>query len=478
MQQYGSSKKRRKAVLFASYVAMTLAVIALSTVCILLVLGYRFDFASQSVEQGALLQFDSSPSAARITLDNKELSFTTPGKQNVSTGVHNVTISRDGYRSWSKQFTINAGEVRWLNYARLVPTTVETTSVKEFASLSSQLASPDRKWLFVLAKADTPTLTLVDLRNSDSLKYTDIAVPATALTMPADSTHSYEIVEWNFGSKYLLLKHMFATGAEYLRINREDANDIINISTKFGVNFSDIHFSSDNVFYGIENGNLRRFDLGASSLSEPIVTNVQTMKLYGSSDIGYVRHKDATLEAGVVIDNKVHTVSTYDDTVPLLVDISSYFNERYFAVTRGASFELSKNPQKTAGNGLEKIVTLSFPSDIKWLDISSSGRHVIAGNGTQFMTYDVELTRRTDTNLPGMQENLAQPPKWLDDFILVSTADNKLRISDFDGENQQIITDSLPNQPIVLSSDSKLLYSFTKMQTGTYSLQASKMLVE
>lgn len=475
MQQYEASKKKRKITLLLSYVAMTIAVIIISTICILLALGYRFDFASNRVEQGALLQFDSEPNGAQVTLDGTILSFRTPGKYEVDAGAHSVTLSRDGYRSWSKQFTVKPGEVRWLSYARLVPTTVNTSTLKEFDGLAQAKPSPDQKQIAVLTKSDTPTVTIVNVSDSKKVTYSAITVPASALTLPEGVPSTYSIVEWGLSSKYILLRHDAGSVHEYLRLKATDETDIVNLSTKFGVTLSDIHFSSESVFYGIENGNLRKFDLGSSSLTEPIVKDVVQMKLYGSSDLGYVRHVGNQYEAGVVVDNKAYTVTTYDDTTPLLIDVTSYYNNRYLAITRGASFELIKNPEKTASDGLTKVVTLSYPSDLKWLDISSNGRFVIAGNGAQFMTYDIELAEKTDSNFPSFISDPTIPPQWLDSYILVSTGDNKLRISDFDGDNQQIITDALPTFPVMLSTDSSLLYSFTKTQAGIMSLQVSKM---
>lgn len=454
---------------------MTVAVVIISIVCILLALGYRFNFTSNSVEQGALLQFDSFPNGAQITLNGTVLSFKTAGKTEVTTGTQTVIFERDGYRNWTKRFSVKAGEVRWLSYARLVPTTVRTSTVKEFDGLADELPSPDRKQIALLTKSDSPNLTIINV--SDSKKITDetITIPADILTMPTGATHTYSIVEWNLGSKYILLKHVAGTIHEYIRVNTDDQKDIVNLSAKFGVTLTDIHFSSETVFYGIENGNLRKMDLGSSSLTEPLVKDVVQMKLYGSNDIGYVRHTNSRYEVGVVASGTAHVVSTYDDTVPLLIEVTSYFNDRYLAITRSGSFELIKNPEKADKNGMTKVVTLSYPSELRWLDISSNGRFIITGNGAQFMTYDIELAQRTNANFPSLISDPTIPPQWLDSYILVSTGDNKLRISDFDGENQQIITDALAARQVMLSSDGTLLYNFTKTQAGAMSLQVSKM---
>lgn len=475
MQQYEANKKKRKITLLLSYVAMTVAVIIISTISILLALGYRFDFTSNSVEQGALLQFDTEPNGAQITLDGTVLSFRTPGKYEVDAGTHDVTFSRDGYRDWTKHFTVKAGEVRWLSYALMVPTTVNTSTAKEFDSLAQAKPSPDQKQIAVLTKSDSPALTIINVSDPEKVTYDTVTVPVSALTLPEGVASTYSIVEWGLSSKYILLRHDAGDVHEYIRVKATDETDIVNLSTKFGVTLSDIHFSSESVFYGIENGNLRKFDLGSSSLTEPLVKDVVQMKLYGSSDIGYVRHVSNQYETGVAVDGKSYTVTTYDDTTPLLIDITSYYSNRYLAITRGASFELIKNPEKTASDGLKKVVTLSYPSDLKWLDISSNGRFIITGNGAQFMTYDIELGQKTDANFPSFITDPTIPPQWLNSYILVSTGDNKLRLSDFDGDNQQIVTDSLPAFPVMLSTNGSLLYSFTKTQAGVMSLKVSKM---
>lgn len=480
MQQYEKTKKKRRLRLATAYVVMTIAVIVISTACILLVLGYSFNFTSRQVERGALLQFASEPTGASIKLDNEVLSFNTPGKENVSVGPHMVTFSKVGYRDWSKQFTVRPGEVRRLDYARLVPTTVETTSVREFAGLGEAMPSPNREWLTILPKNDTPLFVLADLRDAKKVKFTELSIPNEALTLPEGSAHAFRVVQWDSGSKYLLVRHDFGSNqSEFIRVNHEDKADIVNISSKFGVKLSEVYFSSNSIFYGLENNNLRRLDLGSSSLSEPLATSVVQIKLYAGKDISLVHHKDARVEVATLVDGKLRVAASYDDTVPVLIDSTVYFNDRYLAIARGSSFELIKNPHKNADEGLEKIVTLTYPIEIKWLDMSPTGRFVIAGNATQFMTYDIELAIRTSINLPNLTDvDPAKPLQWLDNYVLVSTADNKLRLSDFDGDNQQIITDSLPGQPVVLSANSKLIYSFSKTQTGQFTLNVSKMTVE
>lgn len=475
MQQYETLKSKRRRNSIIGYSVMAVLVAAISTICIMLVLGYRFD---GKVERGALLQFDSFPSGATIELDGKRLGFQTAGKQNTTVGSHNVTFSRNGYRNWSKQAALTAGEVRWLSYARLVPTDIQTSKVREFDTLGTQLPSPDRRYIAVLANETVPALTFADIRDNKKPVFSELTIPENLLTRPDGATHKYEIIEWNFGVSHVLVKHTYTGGQEFLRISRNNSKDIVNLTARFGLALSQVHFASESVLYGTENGNLRKLDLGGSSLSEPIAKQVVSFKLYGDKDIALVRHVEGRYRVAVSIAGAdLKLVATYDDTLPVMVDISKYFNERYVAITRGASFELVKNPEKTEEHGFKKLVTLTYPGNVQWLDMSANGRFVIAGIGTQFMTYDIELEQRSDVSLPGNPSDTTRPLQWLDDHILVSTADNKIRMSDFDGDNQQIIVDALPAQPVTLSPDQTLLYSFSKTQSGKVALQVSKMTV-
>ena len=477
MQQYDSNKKKRKLTLLISYIAMTLAVVAISIVCVMLVLGYRFDPSSKKLEQGALLQFGTSPSGAQIILDGEQLTFSTNGKREVAAGLHEVVYKKEGYRDWSTSFSIKAGELRWLNYARMIPTTIKTNTIKEVGSLAENLPSPNKKYIAYLSSKENPEVVLVNVNDSKKPESKTVNIPQANLRQDVNA-RSYSLVEWSASSKYMLVKHSFEGGMEFIRISPDTPEDIVNISSRFGVQFTELHFSKDSVFYGVENGNLRKIDLSAGSMSEPIAKGVVGMQLHGADDIAFITHSEARYDVSVSFGGeKPKAVSSYDDTVPLLIDVGKYFNDRYLAIARGASFELIKSPEKTADDGMKKIATFSYPIDLKWLDISENGRFVITGSNARFATYDIELAKNTESNFPSLLSDPTIRPQWLDEFMLVSTGDNKIRISDFDGENQQIIVDALPAQPVMLSSNGRLLYSFSKSTDGVVKLQSSELTV-
>ena len=150
---------------------MTLAVVSISILCILLIMGFRFDITDRTIEQGGLLQFRSTPAGARVILNDRQLSAVTPTKRDVAVGNHSVTMQRQGYKSWSRDVTIKAGELRWLNYARLIPEELVTRPVLELGEgLRDAKATPDRRYLAVIEVAAQPTVRIVDLSNDESLE--------------------------------------------------------------------------------------------------------------------------------------------------------------------------------------------------------------------------------------------------------------------------------------------------------------------
>lgn len=478
MQQHGQSPRKRKLILYFTYGVMTTAVALISAICIFLVLGYRLDLKNGDVEQGALLQFRSFPSGATVTLDRETLPFVTPGKRNVDAGEHSVTMQRDGYKTWEKTFRVKASELRWLNYARLVPETIRTTTTKEFATLVGALPSPDKKWLLIQQAADKAEFTLVDIRDDEKPVFSQLVLPTNSYTQRDGQPHQFSLEEWDFGARYVLVKHVTGDVTEYLRIDRTDVDNTVNVSSKLGVNIQDMHFSgtSGSVFYALENGSVRRLDSGAGTISQPLVKDVASFDLYKTTTISYVKRPiDNKVGVGVVVDGKAVRVATYDSTMPVYVDISEYFNDNYFAIGRGTSIEIYKDPELQRRN---KVVSFATSSAINWMQFNNSGRFVTAGTGSQFASYDIETSQKADVNMPGSAPDPAKPLQWLDDYYLVSAADNDLRITEFDGGNQHVITAALPGYPVTLNDDGKLLYSFGKAQSGAFVLQASQMTID
>ena len=165
-----SSQRRQAWVRVAVYSVMTTSVVVIVALLMLVVLGYSFNQRDGKLEQGGLLQFASIPTGASVTLDELTLSSRTNTKATVATGSHSVSFDRSGYRTWKKTIAIAAGQVGWVNYARLIPTTLTPEAVRAFSTLSGSLASPKHNFLLLHEAADSTTFELADM-SSDNFDY-------------------------------------------------------------------------------------------------------------------------------------------------------------------------------------------------------------------------------------------------------------------------------------------------------------------
>jgi hypothetical protein len=123
-----SSKRAKLAIRFFTYGVMTVASVVLTVLLVFVALGYRLD-KGFTFSQGGLVQFRSLPDGASVTIDG-QLQFNAPNKSNLAAGTHNFTMALAGYHTWSKTADLAPGQLLWLNYARLIPNTITTSTTR------------------------------------------------------------------------------------------------------------------------------------------------------------------------------------------------------------------------------------------------------------------------------------------------------------------------------------------------------------
>ena len=124
------------------YSAMTIGVVVLVTFLVFIMLGYRFNRDTSSIQQGGLVQFASRPIDASVTVGNAKLTDLTPSKITMNPGTYDVKMSKKGYQDWTKNVDVCSGEVLWPNYAQLVPNNVATEGLTTFDAIAGMKSSP------------------------------------------------------------------------------------------------------------------------------------------------------------------------------------------------------------------------------------------------------------------------------------------------------------------------------------------------
>jgi len=486
---YHSPSKRQQLIKrIISYGFMTVAVVALVIILVFVMLGYRFNQNDGRIEQGGLVQFDSQPNGATITIDGQTFGTKSPSKTTLTATNHTIAMSRSGYQTWQKDIDLSAGAVLWLNYARLIPTQIKPESVNNFATVTSTAVSPDQKWMAVKEKPDTANIQLADLSN-DTVKMTQLDLPAESFTQPdAGKTQTFTLQDWDAGSRYIIVKHTYNDDkTEWLVVDTRDMSSTKNVSRLLDVQASKLVFSGNDshILYAQIGTDVRKIDLGAATLSRPLVTNVDDFSIFDQTTIAYATLLDNTTGSRTVgyyedgKDNPV-TLATYKDDgkAPLHLALGRYFGDMYEAINYGDTVKIYTGnlPTATVTSQMKSLATVTMPGGAQYLSIRTEGRFVIMQNGDMFKTYDLELKKTTQTTLKGVSP-VTKKLGWIDGYMPWSDRDGMLRFYEFDGTNQHDIMPIAEGFDVVLSPNSRYVYGIQKTADGAYHLERARLIL-
>lgn len=475
----------RRAVL---YTVITTATIVITTFLGLYTFGFRFDLSLNKVERTGLIQFGSSPSGAVSKVDGNAVQFRTPNKTVVNAGKHTFTMERDKYNTWEKTLNIKPGTLRWLNYAILVPKNIETTPVLSYDSINSIKSTPEKKDILILKDQAIPSFDLIDIRSSE-VKVKTLDLPLETYSMPdsVDVPHRFEMVDWDEGGRYMLLKHNFGEASEWIVLDTQNISNSQNLTKHFDLQMASVKFidTSGNKFYALNNTDIRKLDLSNSTISQPLVTRVESFVLYDKNYIAYIGQDGEAEKVRRVVgtyrdgDKSSHVIKSFSiDQYDIKVAVTKYFNEDYIAVQNEKVLTLLKGNFPTDGNngqGLKTVMTLSLAMVPSSISFSESGQYIMMQNITDFVTYDLEyqIVAKFNVNVPEDTFDAG----WLNSTHLWSYADGKVSIREFDGENSHVITNAVDVGEVIFTNNKKYIYTINKNTDGLYVLQRSLMIL-
>lgn len=468
---------------------MTVSVVTVVFVLILFTLGYQFDRKAGTLEQGGLVQFDSIPSGATLTIDSARLSATTATKTTLSPGSHTITMSREGYKNWQKAVDVHGGDVLWLRYARLIPDSLTVEDVASLPGITSSMVAPNREKYALTTEATSPTIQLAAI-NSDNPEILTLKLPENSYTKAQDKeTERFILRSWDPSSRYLLLEHRYDGLLELLVVDTDNMKNTKNMTAIFGVEIQKPKFSLDNsrILYGVVNGNLRRINLSDETISASLVPNVDEFSFAGDSIILYVTKLNETTKSrsvGYRHENasKSRTLRTYSDdgSVPLHIALGEYYHKKYIGIAYDTTVEILAGslPRSDSGDSLslETITAMSTPEPITYLSNKTSGRFFVAQHANKYSVYDLELQKTTTTTLRGDGE-LKSELHWLDGYIVWSNLGGVLRFYEFDGANQNDIMPIVQGQRPALTSNNRYIYAPTQDKNGVFHLSRVRLVL-
>lgn len=483
-----SSKQKELIKRILIYIIMVMAVGVIVIFVVFTIMGYRFDSNAGQIEQYALLQFNSSPTGADVSVDGKKMSSQTPNKSAVAAGTHEIKISRTGYQTWTKEVNIKSGVLKWLNYALLVPNKLTVEPVASYAALNNTLASPNGHYMLVQNQIDSPSFDLVNI-NSDTIKTTKLTIPSDIYSdaSTAGVVHSFTISKWDGDSRYVLIKHTSNDKDEWLVLDTQAEKTTKNITKLFDFAISYIDFSgtSGNVFYALGSNDIRKLDLSAGTMSRTLVNNVASFSIYGNDIITYVSNVAADTNQMTVGlyrdgDEESYALRTIVKTEGSDVNIATarYFNKDYVAISNGTKIDILSGKYPSSINdktdNLKTLTSLTVDQGVQQLKFSPSGEYLFMQSGAFYASYDLEYKSLATSSIAG-NGNISDL-KWLNDNYIWSDRDGKLTIREFDGSNMHSINSVQSGQSVTLANNGRYLYSINKIASG-YQLQRVRMIL-
>lgn len=481
-------RRRKLKLRFFAYGVMTIATITLATLSIFYVLGYRLD-DSFDVARGALVKFDSRPRGANVTVDGTVLD-TTAYQANLAAGEHTVSYSLKGYQGWQKTITLKPGEVRWLNYARLLPTSITTSSIEQLSGIQQAKASPDRQWYLLHQQADRPTFTLVDVRDEEAIESDAIGLPPESYGgTRGEVPGTFAIDSWSNDSDFFLVKHTAVNGTvSFIRVPRADPQESVNLTQLFNLNLKKVIFASNTAgtFYATDaNQTLYRLDINNPDETIVIGKRVSAFDDLSASKLAFVSPAKLSQEAAALGTKKNNQSSvkiwqregeeaTEIYPVPSKPRTSlayhQYFNREYIGVVSGNNVTVIEAPLESSRKTVLSDTLQFTPS---YSSISPGNRFLLVQNGKKAYVYDIELDQSFPFDVPGQKRSL----QWLDDHHLAYTGGGSLRLKEFDGTNTQLVTSVRGQHDVLIGASNGVLLSIGT-DTGGPAVQRSFLLNE
>jgi len=456
-------KRKHKIRLMVGYFLMSI-VIGLATVILVYgAYGYGINTKTGQIIQNGLLFVDSKPGGANIYLNGQLQSAQTAARLVLNAGDYNLTIKKDGYRAWQRNFVLDEHTIARYVYPFLFPQKPYTLALKTYPTQPGMVTeTPDRHWLLVQSVESTQGNLSFDQYDTSALsKPPDVvALPKTVVT-PADNS-TFKEVEWSTNNTQLLLEHTYPGGHEFIVFNRTKPETSFNVNRLFKAEPSEVALKNkkaDQLYlFNKETGSLQLADTGQGTLDQPFLKHVLEFKPYGNNIVNYVT--DVGAPAGKVTariwDNtKTYPLYTFNAGQTYLVDTAQFQGHWYYVAGSDTSDRINifKDPEDSIRDPrfakAVPLIALSQQGANK-LSFSDNARFISAQAGQDFAVYDLETDNSYHYNV---KSPLAGNMHWMDGHRLMGLSGGQVFVIDYDNKNQQLVNPSLLNEGGFFSRD-------------------------
>lgn len=155
--------------------------------------GYRYDWQKREIKETGVLNIDAQPTDAEVYLNNvkqtKKLPIYLPNR---APGTYHIKITRQGYKTWEKDVTIESKKTTYIKniilFKDALPIQILENYKKTILSLSP---APSGKQLLIISKQTIGNIYEIDLYNTatgftNSVLRVKLDAPPTIAWAPGD----------------------------------------------------------------------------------------------------------------------------------------------------------------------------------------------------------------------------------------------------------------------------------------------------
>ncbi len=454
-------EKRQSLKVIISEVIMTLAVIITVTILALIVSGYWLN-SDFEVERQGMLQISSVPTGASVNIDGESswLQRTNTSKV-LSKGKHTVTLTKDGYDSWSKDINIEEGLLYRLHYPRLFwqdrhPEKMLDTTGTTMAAISSNhesliLANNTTKWKYIDLAQDELNPKSLDV----SKYFSGVSLAENSKT--GLFTGQILKANWDYDATHILFKVQNGDDIEWVLLDVKNLDKSINLTKEFGNDFSSIKILDNNSsnLLAVQNGNLHKIDVSGRVVSAVLVKNILNFDHYENEIV--FSATNSSKEGSDVPKYYIGYLQIGDDKVikltttsrPNKVVISKFYDTKYITALDQDKVIVY---QKDNFEEYHKY-NLSFAPES--IQVGHNGEFIIMRTGNKIATLDMEASKVRDWDTAGKKF------AWIDNDMVYTVSDGHLIVYDYDGYNERTIAKNVSDHFPAGITKNKYLYYFS-----------------
>ncbi len=479
---------RQRIILLIGYVLVAIAIVIATLILVYQAYGFGVN-KNGTVIQNGLVFFSSQPSRANIYLNGTLRPETTNSRIILPSGIYQAKLTRSGYRDWNRSLIVNGGMVEHFDYPVLFPNTLSSHSIANYPSAPGLMTqSPDHRWLVVQKVGSISDFDLYDSKTPLRPVITTLTLPSGILTK-ASSSESWQVVEWSDDNQHILMEHLFDNKTEFILINTNDATQSINLNTSLNVAPSVVSLNNkkfDSYYiYNSATEDLQTVDLN-NRAPVTLIAHVLAYKSYGDKTVLYVTSDGAEknkVKVKINAGGSTYDIRSLPASKTYLINLTTYSGTLYVAAGSNADnrvyiYEDPAGQISNQPNSLPSPLWVLHVPNPNYLSFSNNAQFIVAENGTNFATYDIEnklgylFNESSTLGLDAPQTNAT----WMDGDRLTYISHGQLYVEDYDNNNQQKLIKASGAYIPAFSADYKYVYTISVNASGQYDMEQTPLL--